>query len=488
MPPAEPNIASAIRIEVSPDLMVARLSIDPALAPEGVSGPALAERLRASGIAISKDLLLALTDGAQPVKLWQPVTISQGRPPEHDRPGEIRLLVVPATADAPAAHSHYQRSTIITAVAGQKIATYSALKRGRDGVDVYGHPIPHTLNTMPAPGLGANVRLDSDGCTVIATDGGRVRLDNMKLTIDTALDIPGSVDFSVGNIDFPGDIRVAGSILDLFQVRSGGSLNVGASIEAADVEAHQDLIVAGGISGKDKGRCVAGHNLSAKYITNAAVRAGNDLVVTVECANSRIICGGQLRCERGAIIGGHLTAAGGVICRTLGAAAGTPTVVEVGIEQQLRDECGARLTEVADQRKQVQQVRQVVEPLLRNQKQLTPQQKEKATELLFNASELEAKTSGTIQALRSSYESMQARSKADAKVGGTLHAGTILRFPGVEAIVEQSLRGPLRISRRGSEGKWQVCACGGGGSVVLLKTRAFVDKTMQALAQALRAA
>ena len=69
-------------------------------------------------------------------------------------------------------------------------------------------------------------------------------------------DIPGDVDFSVGNISFGGDVNIHKSVLDLFRVTSQTNITIGGTIEAAEVHAGQNLIVRGGIVGKDNAHVV----------------------------------------------------------------------------------------------------------------------------------------------------------------------------------------------------------------------------------------
>src|SRR5689334_12768804 len=58
------------------------------------------------------------------------------------------------------------------------------------------------------------------------------------------LHIPGHVDPSTGNVDAPGDVYVAGNVVDLHTLTAAGSVTVGGVIEAATVTAGTDLTAA----------------------------------------------------------------------------------------------------------------------------------------------------------------------------------------------------------------------------------------------------
>src|SRR3954447_11811064 len=109
--------------------------------------------------------------------------------------------------------------------------------------------------------------------------------------------VEGHVDPSTGNIDVPGDLHVRGNVVDGFQVNCGGNAQIDGVIEAAVVQAGADLLAIGGISGKEKGQCRAEGSIRARYVANATIESGADVLVQTEISHSRVICGGDLRIE-----------------------------------------------------------------------------------------------------------------------------------------------------------------------------------------------
>lgn len=385
-------------------------------------------------------------------------TVVSAEDPQH----AVEVLCAPAVGDdAPA--SHYERSRLIVVTAGQAVARIAT------GADVK---------------LGENVALDEDGITVRALAPGVLHVEGNSIRVARVVELSGDVDFSTGNIDCPHDVVVRGSILDMFRVRSGGTVHVGRSIEAAEVCAAGDIVVRQAIAGKDKGRCVAGGSVQARLMTAAHVEAGADVVVGTEIAHCHITCGGALKAPAAAVYGGQIVARSGAVCGELGCAGGARTIIAAGIDQELRRLAGERVDQVLAEMRQAAKVRQTVEPLLRNQRSLTAQQKEKATELLFQAGEIEERNRSVIDTLRRRREESQARCREKIEVLGVLHAGVVLRFAELEAPVPCDTRGPLSVvpRRRAGGGRIAVVA---RGQEVLLETRSTRDETMRALEELL---
>jgi uncharacterized protein (DUF342 family) len=285
------------------------------------------------------------------------------------------------------------------------------------------------------------------------------------------LEIPGNVDPSTGNVDAPHDVHVAGNVVDLHELLSRGSVTVDGVIEAATVTAARDLTAAGGIAGKQAGHVTAGASLAARYIRQAHVEAAADVSVQTEITNARVIAGNDLR-TAGDIVGGHVTAAGSVSCQSAGSPAGTPTLLEIGTDESLRRVAEKLVPEINRNRAKATKIRHAVAPLMRNPKLLTPQQKEQATELLFDAETAEDSVNESLARLTTLYSRSIARTAPTLKVTGTLHAGVTLRCGAYETTLTASLPGPLGIRLKSSPGRhnFQLVSCADNSSTLLPAT------------------
>lgn len=363
--------------------------------------------------------------------------------------------------------SHYDRKWIKIAGVGARIARVTVEP-----------PDPARLAAL----LGDNVLLDDDGCTVLSAISGTVRSTSSKVWVEKSLQISGHVDFSTGNIDFPGDVMIRGNVVDLFHVESGGSIEINGAIEAAEVNAAADLVVRGGIAGRDKARCTAGGTLVARYIANASVEAVGDIVVQTEIASSRVVTGAMLRVQRGPLIGGHTTATAGAELQQLGAETGAATLIEIAIDESLRRACIEEIPKLQTQLQRIDKTRQTIQPLLKNHRALSAQQREHATELLFNADELETETRRSIEQLQQSAAKAAEKSAATIVVNRAVHSGVIVRIGDVEAIVPQAFKGPLSIARQRLDNETYI-VLKRGGQTIKLRSRPYQDAATRALAQ-----
>ena len=396
-----------------------------------------------------------------PVIPAAPVSAPEPEPAPLD-PVRFELLDLSAGREAKEADSHYDRCNVAIAAVGQEIARVDDPARTE---------------------MGPNVAWGPDGSTIVATANGQVRTHESRIWVDEVLGIPGDVDFKTGNIEYARDICIRGTIQDLFKVVCGGTIRVVRDVEAAEVRAAVDLLVTGGISGKEKGHCFAGHDVQARYIRNANVEAGNDVIAVNEISQSRVICGGRVRLDRGSIMAGHITAAAGVTCHTLGCPSDSRTIIEAGVDEALRRLASEHAPKIDADIKQIEKIRQTVEPLMRHQKGLSAEQKEKATELLYNAAEVEERNQAAINMLRAAQAAAAARCREEILVSGRVEEGVTVRFCGVEADLPPGTRGPLRIVPRMVNGVRQIVVVSQRGSSAGygLETRPLTDPVMEAL-------
>jgi len=393
-------------------------------AEEGITPAQLIAKLCELGVALPDPYLierLAGEDGR--IRPTQDLVLLQATSPEPEQPAKLQLLVQPPDPDVRS--SYYERTAYLTTHIGQVIAKIVSAVPGRDGVDVLGKPIPYPKAPAQIFNFGQNVKLDDDGFTVRATSVGRICHEAENLWVETIAEIPGDVDFSCGNIDVAGDVHVRGSVLDLFKVK-GSNIHVGGAIEGAEITAVHDLHVGGGIVGKDKGHCTAGGDITCKYITNATLIAGGNISSHGEIAHARIICGGRLTVERGPLASGHMTANGGVSCRSLGSPTGGRVLVEVGFDDNFRSTAKAHIQEILAQKKTAA------------------------------ANGAKKSPDDLLGRLREEYLASRQKSNSEILVQEILHAGVTMRFMGVEATTESAWKGPLRLAARQHQDEWEL--------------------------------
>ncbi len=471
---------SGLRLHIGDDRMLATLWVEPAAHGGAVPRQAALDLLAASGLRLAPNVLEVLRKQPQSLTSAMSLIVARGQRPAA---GAWRIELC-GSSDSPAA-SHYERSSLRTATEGQIIAVLAEPSDEQLGCDVFGQPLLDPAK-LPRPLLGECIKLAGDGRSLIALRGGIIQLHENRLHIDEALEVL-NVDFSTGNIDFAGDVLVRQNIQDLFKVRCGGNLHVMGVIEAAEIHCQKDLHVGGGILGRDKGKCVVVGRLLARHLTGANASAHGDVVVELEIAQSKVASGGQVIVENGTILGGRISANGGVLCRHLGSAAQVPTHVEAGIDFSFQQSMQEQLPDIEAQQKKAELVRQKVQPLLKNQKMLTAQQKEKATELLYEADEAQKAVSLRLHSLRQAMERAARSSCAQISVRQQLHPGVTVRLGDLQTTIRTAIQGPLKIVQHSDETGRRLVLIDDAGGRLSLDSHAVPDPTLARLTALLAA-
>ncbi len=232
--------------------------------------------------------------------------------------------------------SFYDRSSVILVAQDEIIGILHPPTQGESGTDVFGEPVEARPGSEYKIEPGKNVKLQPDGQTFIALCDGEPKLQGKKLLVEPVITIKSDVDFSTGNIEYAGDILINGDVKDLFEVKAGGDINVGGTIEAAAVECEGNLTVRRGISGKEKGHICVKKNLTAKYLSNVTVWVRGDALIQSEIVNVELNAKGKVVLDKGGISGGQIIAAGNVETPVIGSPAGVRTIVKTAVDPFLQ--------------------------------------------------------------------------------------------------------------------------------------------------------
>ncbi|MGG3489075.1 FapA family protein [Brevibacillus choshinensis] len=232
--------------------------------------------------------------------------------------------------------------TVIPNVAkGQLLARRIPADQGQPGTAVTGEPIAPKAGKEVTIKPGKNVVHNQERTMIYAAIDGQVSFtDQDKMNVFPVFEVNGDVDFGVGNIDFVGTVVIRGNVLNGFRVKASGDIRVLGSVEGAELHAEGSIEIKSGIVAQDKGSIVAGQNIRTSFIQNANVTAGNQVIVSQSIMFSTVRAGKQIICKgaKGIIIGGVLQAGEKIVARVFGNSSATPTVLEVGVKPELRQE------------------------------------------------------------------------------------------------------------------------------------------------------
>ncbi len=120
------------------------------------------------------------------------------------------------------------------------------------------------------------------------------------------------MNYSTGNINFIGTVIVEGRIEDNFTITATGDIIIKGNVGKSTLEAAGNIVIDGGIIGKNEAIIKAGKNVYAKFIESANVTAKQSITCRKMIMHSNIIAGVSVKVigggERGALIGGNTKA------------------------------------------------------------------------------------------------------------------------------------------------------------------------------------
>ncbi|MDP6041309.1 MAG: FapA family protein, partial [Candidatus Latescibacteria bacterium] len=152
--------------------------------------------------------------------------------------------------------------------------------------------------------------------------------------------ISGNVDYDTGNIDFKGNVEIKGTVVGGFKVKATGDITVSESVEDdVDIQAEGGLSVGQGIVGENTRIKVAG-GITAKYIQDATVQAGGDVVIGSYIRTAHVHSDTAIIVEGsggagGGILGGETWALNRIVSKNVGSEYSATTILLLGIEPEI---------------------------------------------------------------------------------------------------------------------------------------------------------
>ncbi len=228
----------------------------------------------------------------------------------------------------------FRELTLICAVAqGDVLARKIPATRGTPGMTVTGKEIPAKPGKDIAFTTGRNTIISPDGTEVTAAMAGQPFLKGRSVFVEPVYNIKGDINYSVGNVDFKGSVKIDGNVVSGFSIKATESIEVNGVVEDCSLEAGMDISIKGGVLGADRGTMKAGRDFSALFVENCYVEAGRNIVVG-DALNSELSAGDSIDVVLGTgrVIGSKLSAQNLASVNTLGSPIAGRTQVSVGFE------------------------------------------------------------------------------------------------------------------------------------------------------------
>lgn len=208
-----------------------------------------------------------------------------------------------------------------------------------DGIDIRGIATKGLPGKMPKIPAGNNTSVTEDGLSLVATADGQLSFKGNAFRVDKMLNIDGSVDTSVGNLDVIGSVSIKENVYDGFTIIASGDIVVRGAVEGAYLKAGGNIQIYNGMNGNGKGRLEAGGMVSSKYLENCYV-AAKGAVKSGSIINSTVISSDKVTVmnNKGVIIASEITGYNGIEAHTIGNERNRLTTLTVGTNPLLMEE------------------------------------------------------------------------------------------------------------------------------------------------------
>lgn len=361
----KPENDSNCKVEISPDEMKAFVRITPPK-PGGrdLDVNDIVNVLKSHGVVVGfleDDIKQALNDE----RYGQDILAAQGVPPKHGKDAYIDYKVnikknLHLEEDESGRVDFKQLNLVENVVVGQILAEKIQATRGEAGRTLFNRIVEARDGKDTELRQGRNTILSEDGTKLTAEINGQVVFSSGKVSVDPVHRVVSDVGPKTGNIMFLGSVVVGGNILDNYEVKAAGNLDVAGSVQKAKIEAEGDIIVQSGILGKEEARIEStGGSLFARFIQNATVIVTGDVIVQEGILHSHVEAGGRIICNgrKAQISGGNIRATKEVRAKTLGSPSYTQTEITVGTDPRIlsqHEELSTMLSETEDKLRKAQ--------------------------------------------------------------------------------------------------------------------------------------
>ncbi len=322
-----------IELDLSPDCMQAYVRVVSDKGEgvrESIKKDVIIEYLKKKGIVYGiKDLPDVIETGKR-------YLVAEGKYPVPGRDASLEILhevdkeIRPKVLDD--GRVDYRELDVLVIVKkGDIIARRIPPTSGSPGINVKGETVPSKPGKEKALPIGLNVEISSfDENILVAKIDGQLVEEDDKISVFPIYEVKGDLDFSVGNINFPGSVVVRRNVKPGFKIEAKGKVEVYESAEECDIITDGNIIIKKSYIGKGKSYLKAEGNIIVGFIDGAKAFAKQDVIVNSAIMHSEVSAGGSVVVEgKGIVVGGKISAYEKIVARMVGSKFGTPTILEI---------------------------------------------------------------------------------------------------------------------------------------------------------------
>lgn len=221
----------------------------------------------------------------------------------------------------------------------QLLATYCPMVEGSDGKNIFGEVLKAKKSYDLPPLKLINTSYNPDTLEYHALIEGKVSIVGKALKVTPILEIEGDLDAITGNIEFHGDVHVKGNVFSNAVINTTGSITIDGHVETATLIAGKNVILRNGMQGSGIGRIKCGGGLTAKFLEQTIVDAGDNIrtnaIFNCEVSSGKSV---DVAGSKGTIVGGKISAVESVNAHIIGNSIGITTRIIIGLETDFKTE------------------------------------------------------------------------------------------------------------------------------------------------------
>lgn len=316
---------------------------------------------------------------------------------------------------------------------GALLAEKAPATEGVPGVNVLGEALKARDGKKVPLRVGKGAELSEDEMRAVATAQGHACLVGGRITVLNTVEVPGHVDYSVGNISFIGSVVIRGGVMPGFTVEAQGDIGIAHNVEKAHIKCGGNLDLRGIVFGQGDSTIQVGGDAQIGALDQAQVQVQGNLTVNSYIRHSQVAVGGlvQVTGQKGTIVGGGVAAFQGITVPYVGNSMATLTKLTVGTNPFISQDLETLKAQLHEVEKKLEQVSHALKAA--QDKQVAAGKAGPQTEQLI----------GKLEKLRNQLQPAQAQLKkqlaeteghradykeARIRVGEIIYPGVILNF------------------------------------------------------------
>lgn len=381
-----------------------------------------------------------------PLSVKYPISIAEGMPPEDGRDAYLLNEVRSEEKKNREKFNFRDVLQIPSIQKGQVIASIISPTPGTAGKDIFGCAIPARNGLPLRVKPGKNVILNGE--KFYSLMDGQVSFTSNSISVNPVFEVKGDLDLKTGNIDFVGNVIINGNIPAGYEIKAGGDLIVYGLVEGSELRADGNIIVSGGISGSHKGAVTAGGNVQAAYLSQAKIKAVQDVIIKKSMLHSHVQAGGAIRSSQALVIGGVLISGSDIEIKESGNQLFTKTELYAGMDSALDEKENALRKEsliLCDNHKKLENIEKKLLEMSKQSGRLSEEQKSIILKQRTTKAHLQSELKKINEKLEVLKKEKDEKSRAFIVIHNKVFPNTVLHF-GKYSTVIKDRSGSVRYS------------------------------------------